>query len=70
MLLFLFFLVFLLHDVQLVIPGYGIVLYRFRNCSNYLQILFYNFGACHCLCIGYRSDYLWNIQNIQSCFKD
>ncbi len=36
MLPFLFFLVFLLYDVQLVIPYYGIVLYRSRGCSDAL----------------------------------
>lgn len=70
MLLFLFFLVFLLHDVQLVIPGYGIVLYRFRNCSDCLQILLYYFRACRCLCIGSSAYYLWYFQNLQSDLKN
>ncbi len=70
MLLFLFFLVFLLHDVQLVIPGYGIVLYRFRNCSDCLQILFYYFGAGCCLCIRGGAGYLWYFQNLQGDLKN
>ncbi len=70
MLLFLFFLVFLLHDVQLVIPGYGIVLYRFRNCSDCLQILLYYFRASCCLCIGSGAHYLWYFQNLQSDLKN
>jgi hypothetical protein len=45
MLPFLFFLVFLLYDVQLVIPYNGIVLYRFGNCGHALQILLYGFRA-------------------------
>lgn len=52
MLPFLFFLVFLLYDVQLVIPYNGIVLYRFGNCGHALQILFYGFRAWYCVCIG------------------
>ncbi len=70
MLLFLFFLVFLLHDVQLVIPGYGIVLYRFRNCSDCLQILLYYFGTCCCLCTRSGIGYVWSFQNLQSDLKN
>ncbi|CAA7194826.1 hypothetical protein CHRY9293_01107 [Chryseobacterium potabilaquae] len=61
MLLFLFFLVFLLDDVQLVISYYGIVLYCIRNCSYYLQVLFYYPGAGYCLSFRWSSYYLWDI---------
>ncbi len=70
MLLFLFFLVFLLHDVQLVIPGYGIVLYRFRNCSDCLQILLYYFRTCCCLCARCCIGYIWYLQNLQGNLKN
>jgi hypothetical protein len=61
MLLFLFFLVFLLHDVQLVILSYRIILYRIGNCSYYLQVFLHDFGACHCLRDGCSAYSLWNI---------
>ena len=64
MLLFLFFLVFLLHDVQLVILSYRIILYRIGNCSYCLQIFLHGFRACHCLCNGCSAYSLWNFQNL------
>jgi len=70
MLLFLFFLVFLLHDVQLVIPCYGIILYRFGNRSDSLQILLYRFGTRGSLCVGRPAYPVRYFQNIQSGFKN
>jgi hypothetical protein len=70
MLLFLFFLVFLLHDVQLVIPSYGIVLYRFRNCGYLLQVLFYDSRAGRSLRNGRATYSLRCFQNLQSDFKN
>ncbi len=64
MLLFLFFLVFLLHDVQLVILSYRIILYRIGSCGYYLQIFLYGFRACYCLCNGRSAYSLWNFQNL------
>lgn len=70
MLLFLFFLVFLLHDVQLVIPRYGIVLYRpWRGC-NFLQILLYRSGAGRRLCIRCIAYSLRHFQDLQSDYKN
>ncbi len=70
MLLFLFFLVFLLDDVQLVIPRYGIILYRSGRCCNFLQILLYRSGTGCCLRAGCASDPLWNFQDLQSNYKN
>lgn len=70
MLLFLFFLVFLLYDVQLVIPGYGIVLYRSGSCGDYLQILLYDIGAGRCLCIRFTGYSLRYLQDLQGSFKN
>ncbi len=70
MLLFLFFLVFLLYDVQLVIPRYGIVLYRFRNCSYSLQILFHCFGTRCGVCIRNIAYPVRYFQNLQSGYKN
>lgn len=70
MLLFLFFLVFLLYDVQLVIPYHGIVLYRFRNCGNFLQILFHDSGAWCCLRNGLASYSVWYFPDLQSNYKN
>lgn len=61
MLLFLFFLVFLLHDVQLVILSYRIILHRIGNCSDCIQVFLYDFGACYCLRNGCSAYSLWNI---------
>ncbi len=70
MLLFLFFLVFLLYDVQLVIPGYGIILYCFGNRSDSLQIFLYRFRTGSSLCLGRAAYSLRYIQNLQSDFKN
>jgi len=70
MLLFLFFLVFLLYDVQLVIPCYGIVLYRFGNCGYSLQILLHCFGTRCSICIRNIAYAIWYFQNLQSDFKN
>ncbi len=59
MLPFLFFLVFLLYDVQLVIPDYGVVLYRSRSGSDALQILLYCSGTGYCICIRCPSHTVW-----------
>lgn len=70
MLLFLFFLVFLLYDVQLVIPYHGIILYCLRNCSHCLQVFLYHSGARRCLSFRFNIDSLWHIQNSQGNFKN
>lgn len=64
MLLFLFFLVFLLYDVQLVIPCYGIVLYRFGSCGYSLQILLHCSGAWRGVCIRNIAYPVWYFQNL------
>lgn len=70
MLLFLFFLVFLLYDVQLVVPGNRNILYRPRNCSHGLQILLHYLGAYNCLSFGRTADYLRDFQNYPGCYKN
>ncbi len=70
MLLFLFFLVFLLHDVQLVVPGNRNILYRSRDCSHGLQILLHYLRPYRCLPFGRAADYLRNFQNFPGCYKN
>lgn len=70
MLLFLFFLVFLLYDVQLVIPRHGIILYRFGSCGYSLQILFYYSGTRSCICLRSIAYPIRYFQNLQSDFKN
>lgn len=61
MLLFFIFLLFLLHDVQLVILNYRIVLYRTGNCCDYLQVFPYDPRAGCCLSVRSSAYSLWTI---------